>query len=545
MSTRDFRTETFNAINNELYAIMDANLGLQGYTANRAELEALIPGAGPHVDAIIEHYTQLHACVQEIGIAVDEVFSAASKADEEFSRQLRGAKEKADAMYRFLKVQTEFINPVGSFGAAPPLLMNPDSFRNLATELGQNLFMNRAMNALMSVLLAEVNGELILNEDKLETLLRRPYNEFSYIENAVLAAVLLSDLTIEQREMFFNLLADPIAPTDSNNVSIFNFTGTLMEDIRLFEICPNKVGGIQQHIDNAILAVLDQQMQLGGRGAPGYNDLDAIRRNMIQQSAFLTGISGLTPSMEGALPMRQLLYIQGSDAIGPFALVRGDDNPNHAMLSFNSGGFSYLERTISNGNTSQEFVLNDPRPSTLYFSMVRQGSGVNSQIEGLSETEFILRHRSDPLSQIILGTGGVAAGAAMSNPLAAAGVGAATLLIDVSSSMGRSNQFQEDIRTLVGNSQVGSFHVDLNLTAVIISDGMGTLQVQSWPSSHTSAGLDALNEVAGTSIEIEDFVRQGQGDAIDAYRGLSDGDRENLGSLSERLRVPLYYGGEQ
>ena len=117
------------------------------------------------------------------------MFCAASKADEEYSRQLRGAKEKADAMYRFLKVQTGFINPVALPGQVPPLLMNPDSFRNLATEFGKDLFITRSIDALVSVFVTEVNGVRVYNWDKIEAVLGQDAKNISKIEYDAVARV--------------------------------------------------------------------------------------------------------------------------------------------------------------------------------------------------------------------------------------------------------------------------------------------------------------------------------------------------------------------
>lgn len=160
---RDFRTEAFNAVINPLTACLNADAGLRAFNTSRGELESVVPGAGVLAGDIIRCYRELQDGIQMCGEACTEVFSTVSKVDEDFSRQVRSATEKVEALRVFYKEMSALITPARSSGGMPPLLSNTTSFVNRARGI-ENNYVEQSLQALVERFfdsLGEPNSRLI------------------------------------------------------------------------------------------------------------------------------------------------------------------------------------------------------------------------------------------------------------------------------------------------------------------------------------------------------------------------------------------------
>ena len=526
--TRDFQTETINALNNELYAIMDANLGLQGLISNRAELEALIPGAGPQIDTIINHYMQLQACVQDVGVAVDEVCSAASKADEEYSRQLRGAKEKAHAMYRFLKVQTHFINPVALPGSTPPLLMNPELFRKQATEWGQQLFITRSIDALRSVLVTEVNGVRVYNWDKLEAILGRPYNAISDLEWWVLGEI-YTGMNYTKLPQFLELFAC------RDNLRIYSDLGR-----KSFSFDNDKLSRLLWNVE--VMAEVNLQLQGELFGVCGVTRLELRnqRNYLLQRSALLTILLGSTGPVSNPGGWDDLQVIIGDsrmpaltlerDSFGTYILSFQDItrlNLEHDFLSYKNDGHRIVQisQGENGGNADDIFrrMAVNHYVSKYEFNL---NTHIQSGLVGVA-TETV----------ISAGVGQIVRGITSSKPILAAAVIAVDvgkIFTGTSGEQARSVSIQNDFRNFGEHWAESDMIKDFALSAVIIDDNRNGVYALTWDSVYTGDRINYLNQAMHPSGNFtpEDF-RDNPVPAFDAWDNLSPNQRNAFENRKE------------
>ena len=541
---RDFSQENRKVLlDGVLYDCVDNHFTSQNEIDNfGTEVTELVPETSSDFFSIFDFFEGLRRNFFEMIEIIGQVLRDVDASDLMLREMIQGAKREAE----ILLVALQGLNQLLDGGTG--LNRSSFEFRQIAENVMLRVEVERTLDVMFPV---DFNGERQVCWDTLQEVMSRPYADISEAEFMVLAWIFTSIESIENQERFLNLLADPIVSVyGENGVTVTVYATRIpIQDVTMFQICPDKVWGIQRNIEVAISTILSEQMQIG-RGNDGYSNLDDRRRNYIQRSALLGIIGDLTPKpLEGSVgesARRPLLQARNGE-IFPFNL-RSAEYPHLYRLSFISVATSDITYQGRSGLTFRDIDLHQSQNPTLYITPVRQGGGVQSLFENLASLELTQKHE---FNLVAYGVNALAMYGVNKTIEQIFGKGASvfvSLVAGAAVAAEKAHVVQQDINTVVSHLQEGAFHTSFDLTAVTVTDGRGSWEVISWPSSGTSKRFEDLNTIVADmgenalcpllSDEEKEIFRvaaerlsestQNINDVLNIFVGLEDAAREKL-----------------
>jgi hypothetical protein len=503
---RDFTEGNRRALlNGVLYDCLDNNFTSQSEINHFAEeVTELVPETASDFAMFNEFFTSIRGTINDAIQIVGQVFNDVDLADMALRAQLRTAKSEAQILLTALQGLNQMID--GGTGLRRPVM----DFRIMAEGVIFQIEVDRVMNAMFPYVL----GERRVCWDTLQEVMARPYSDISEAEFAVLAMLFASFDSLADQERFLNYLIDQIETSSLTetfvNGEIKGFDSfSLTDGIPLFLFCQEKVGGIQRHIDGAIMLVWQTQIELGE--GPDYRSLGRLRRKMMERSALLDTVSSMMGDSWGDDEHRvQHVFVGGKK--GPIRLEHGDYGVRVLTESVtmserrnvDSRGQEWIRRDLS---SSESRIMRVDEALRAYMA--------SHEMINLSETKFVSTHAFD-----LNAHRAAVAGSAFLTVMTAGFNKRASYLLKVaetvdkfavrgiSKGVSEAEKIQADFSEFADNTRTGMAFIALNINVVFVEDvTSGGFEMHMWAAPDSIERLEALNSVAGTDFGPNDLSK--------------------------------------
>ena len=154
---------------------------------------------------------------------------------------------------------------------------------------------------------------------------------------------------------------------------------------------------------------------------------------------------------------------------------------------------------------------------------------LNRNVLTAATGHFYLLHQFDLGAHLVAETLSLAVSIATLGAADAISVGLDLVSLGVSIPVASADarSVQNDFLTLYGQLVFGLYQRDFDLRGILVTEDGRPPQIHSWPTVYTSAALNALNNLAGTSFTMDDYMRN-PNEIFNAYENLSSTQLDRL-----------------
>ena len=447
----------------------------------------------------------------------------------DFGAYLRYSSGLYDGLFFGLEVDVSRMN-IASFCRDSGVVSLPT-----AEEMIFQMEVDRAMGEMFPY----VDGERQVCWDTLQEVLGRPYTEISEAEFAVMAMLFIS-FDLEYQERFLNYLIDQIEAPElaqtflSGELEGFDSINGHPENILLYMFCPEKVAGIQRHLNNAIALVWQTEMGLE-EDHPYRNELRDLRNDIMQRSALLSTVSTMMGDSWGDDAHRvQYVFVEREESPSPIRL--GNGNPEVMVYAVS---MARSVETFVDG-TSRIYLMS-PENRVMRVDRALDWNRAGHQQINLAESHFTSMHGfnlSSHHTSVVAGALATVLTIGLKKPASIAlkivetankafGTG-------VSSAEARAERIQGDFSQLADYGRTAlafrTFGIEVVFVEIIGDDGeVVGFETHMFPTPITMERIDALNDFAGTDFSVEDLPA-----ILEEYFGIA-GDMDQLGEFYELI----------
>lgn len=486
-------------------------------------------------------HEELRRVFEQLAFANSNTFSGGGDWIILLNAELAYLRKKSEDYAAYLRASSGLYNGLFTGLEIDTLRMSFATFCNVSGFVSiptvEEMIFQMEVDRAMDELFPYVAGERQVCWDTLQEVLGRPYTEIREAEFAVLAMLFIS-FDLGEQERFLNYLIDQIEVPElaqfivSGEFEGFDPINNRPEDILLYMFCPQKVEGIQRHLNKAIALVWQTEMGLEG-GHPDLYYLERLRFQIMERSALLSTVSTMMGEPWGDDTHRvQHVFLGRED--GTIQLEYG--NPGVMVCSVS---VVKSVRTFVDGTSRIDLM--SPEDRIMRVDEALDWNLGSHEMINLAETYFTSMHRFDlgaHYASVVAGALFTVLTLGLKKP--------ASIVLKIvetankafgsgrSSAEARAERIQGDFSRFADYARTALAFRTFEINVLFVENTtLGGFEMHLWETPITMERVDALNSVAGTEFTMED-ISQNLPAIIEAYLNITE-NRDQLREFYELI----------